>query len=91
MVVVPKPLGKVRICVNMKPLNENVMRTFYPLPAVDETLAQLSDAQIFTKLDTNAEFWQIFLAKESRPLTEFITPFSRYQFNTLPFGITSVP
>ena len=31
------------------------------------------------------------LAKESRPLTAFITPFDRYQFNTLPFGITSAP
>ena len=78
MVVVPKPSGKVRICVNMKLLNENVMRAFHPLPAVDETLAQLSDAQTFTKLDTNAGFWQIPLAKESRPLTAFITSFGRY-------------
>ena len=59
MVVVPKPSGKVRIYVDMKPLNENVMRAFHPLPAVDEILAQLSDAQTFTKLDTNAGFWQI--------------------------------
>ena len=91
MVVVPKPSGKVRICVDRKPLNENVMREFHPLPAVDETLAQLSGARIFTKLDANAGFWQIPLAKESRPLTTFITPFGRYQFNALPFGITSTP
>ena len=32
---------------------------------------------------------QIPLAKETRPLTTFITPFGRYQFNALPFGITS--
>ena len=91
MVVVSKPSGKVRICVDMKPLNENVMREFHPLPAVDETLAQLSGARIFTKLDANAGFWQIPLTKESRPLTTFITPFGRYQFNALPFGITSAP
>ena len=91
MVVVLKPSGTVRICVDMKPLNENVMREFHPLPAVDETLAQLSGARIFTKLDANAGFWQIPLAKESRPLTAFITPFGRYQFNVLPFGITSAP
>ena len=40
--VILKSSGKVRICVDMKPLNENVMREFHPLPAVDETLAQLS-------------------------------------------------
>ena len=45
--VVPKPSGKVKICVHMKPLNNNVVREFHPLPAaVDETLAQLSDMQI---------------------------------------------
>ena len=91
MVVIPKSSGKVRICVDMKPLNENVMREFHPLPAVDETLAQLSGARIFTKLDANSGFWQIPLAQESRPLTTFITPYGRYQFNVLPFGITCAP
>ena len=91
MVVVPKPSGKVRICVDMKPLNENVMREFHPLPAIEETLAQLSGARIFTKLDGNAGFWQIPFANESCSLTTFITPFGRYQFNALPFGITSAP
>ena len=87
----PVASGKVRICIDMKPLNENVMREFHPLPAVDETLAQLSGAKIFTKLDANSGFWQISLAPESRPLTTFITPFGRYQFNVLPFGITCAP
>ena len=91
MVVVPKPSGKVRICVNMKPLNENVMGEFHPLPAINGTFAQLLDTQIFTKLNANNGFWQIPLAKELRHCTAFITPFDRYQFNTLPFGITSTP
>ena len=83
MVVVPKPSGKVRICVDMKPLNENIMREFHPLPAVDETLAQLSGATVLMKLDANSGFWQIPLAQESHPFTTFITPFGRYQFNFL--------
>ena len=63
MMVVPKPSGKVMTCVDMKPLNENVMKGFHPLTTVDKILAQLSDAQIFTKLDANAGFWQILLGK----------------------------
>ena len=39
MVVVPKKAGKVRICVNLKPLNESVLRETHPLPHVDEILA----------------------------------------------------
>ena len=91
MVVVPKPGGRVRICVDLSRLNESVCRERHPLPAVEQTLAQLAGARVFTKLDANSGFWQIPLAQESAPLTTFIRPFGRFCFNRLPFGITSVP
>ena len=74
MVVVPKASGAVRICVDMNPLNENVLREIHPMPKVDTTLAQLTGATMFSKLDANSGFWQIPLATESRLLTTFITP-----------------
>jgi len=91
MVVVPKKSGAVRICVDLKPLNTSVLREVHPLPKVDDTLAQLAGAKVFTKLDANSGFWQIPLTKESRLLTTFITPSGRYCFNKLPFGISSAP
>ena len=91
MVVVPKKSGSIRICVDLKPLNESVLREVHPLPKVDDTLAQLAGAKVFSKLDANSGFWQIPLAKESRLLTTFITPYGRYCFNKLPFGISSAP
>lgn len=91
IVVVPKPKGKIRLCVDMTPLNKYVRRERHILPAVDETLAMLEGAKIFTKLDATAGFWQIPLSEESKLLTTFITPFGRYAFNRLPFGISSAP
>ena len=91
MVVVPKADGRVRICVDLTKLNESVCRERHLLPAVDQTLAQLAGAKVFTKLDANSGFWQIPLAKESSRLTTFITPFGQYCFKRLPFGITSAP
>ena len=91
MVVVPKKEGAIRICVDLKPLNGNVFHEVHPLPKVDETLAQLAGAVVFSKLDANSGFWQIPLAKKSRLLTTFITPFGRYCFNKMPFGISSAP
>ena len=91
MMVVPKPSGQVRICIDLKHLNECVQREFHPLPHVEETLPYLTGAQVFTKLDSNSGFWQILLASKSRVLTTFITPFGRYCFHKLPFGITSAP
>ena len=91
MVVVPKTTGAVRICLDLKPLNESVLRETHPMPKVDETLALLTSAKIFSKLDANSGFWQIPLAEESRLLTTFITPYGRFCFNKLPFGISSAP
>ena len=91
MVVVPKPDGSVRICVDLKPLNQFIPRELHQQPTVDETLAQLDGATVFTKLDANSGFWQIPLSAESRRLTTFITPFGRFMFTKLPFGIASAP
>jgi len=65
MVVVPKANGQVRICVDLTKLNENVCRERHQLPAVEQTLAQIAGAQVFTKLDANSGFWQIPLSEES--------------------------
>ena len=91
MVVVPKPNGQVCICVDLTKLNESIKRERHPLQAVDQTLAQFADAKVFTKLDANLGFWQIPLAPKSQHLTTFITPFGRYCFTGMPFGITSAP
>ena len=91
MVVVPKGNGKVRICVDLTKLNQNVCRERHILPSVEQTLAQLQGARVFSKLDANSGFWQIKLSQKSALLTTFITPVGRFCFNRLPFGITSAP
>ena len=56
MVVVPKKSGSVHICVDFRRLNESVLRETHPLPKVDDTLAQLAGATVFSKLDANSGF-----------------------------------
>ena len=91
IVVVPKENDRIRICVDLTRLNRAVKPERHVLPSVDHVIAQLGDAKIFSKLDANAGFWQIFLSKDSAKLTTFITPFGCFHFNHLPFGITSAP
>ena len=88
LVVVLKLNGKVRLCVD---LNESVQRERHPLPAVDQVLGQLTGATVFSKLDANSGFWQAPLDPLSALLTAFITPFGRFYFHRLPFGISSAP
>uniref|UniRef100_A0A1A7XJR7 ribonuclease H n=2 Tax=Iconisemion striatum TaxID=60296 RepID=A0A1A7XJR7_9TELE len=63
----------------------------FVLPSVEQSLGMLAGAKVFSKLDANMGFWQIPLSKESAALTTFITPFGRFCFNCLPFGINSAP
>ena len=51
MVIVPKRNGTVRICVNLTKLNASICRERHVLPSVEETLALLGDAKVFSKLD----------------------------------------
>ena len=91
MVVVPKKNDQVRICVDLTRLNKCVKRERHILPSVEQSLAQLGGATIFSKLDANSGFWQVKLDPVSALLTTFITPFGRFCFNRMPFGITSAP
>ncbi|UYV69370.1 K02A2.6-like, partial [Cordylochernes scorpioides] len=91
IVLAGKPNGKIRICVDLSRLNLSVERELHPLPVLEHELAQLNGAKIFSRLDTNSGFWQIKLSEESQTLTTFITPFGRYKFKRLPFGISSAP
>ena len=91
IMAVPKPNGKVWLCVNFMKLSESVRRETFPLPTTDHLLAQLDGATVFTKLDCNSGFHQIPLHPESQELTTFITPFGQYCYKHLPFGISSGP
>ena len=91
IVAVPKSNGDVRVCVDLTKLNDQVKRERLMLPSVDDVLSQLSGAKVFSKLDANSGFYQIELTPQSALLTTFITPFGRFCYNRLPFGITSAP
>ena len=56
MVVVPKKSGAVRICVDFRCLNERYERN--PSTAkVDNTIAHLTGATVFSKINANSGFW----------------------------------
>ncbi|KAL6470492.1 hypothetical protein MHYP_G00216110 [Metynnis hypsauchen] len=91
MVPVMKKNGKIRICVDLKKLNENVKREKFILPTLDDIMPKLAKSTVFSSLDAESGFWQIPLEENSAHLTTFITPLGRYCFKRLPFGITSAP
>ena len=91
MVTIPTKNGKLRICLDPKDLNRAVQREHYPLPTIEDVATRLHGAKVFTKLDARNGFWHVALDDESSYLTTFHTPFGRYRWRRLPFGISSAP
>ena len=90
-VAVPKPNGRVRICVDLTPLNKAMQRETHTISSVEESLAMLGESRVFTKLEANSGFWQILLDDGSKLLTTFITPSGRLCSNRFPLEISSTP
>ena len=90
MVVVAKR-DKIRICLDPRDLNKAVQRPRYQMPTLEEILPRLSTAKLFTTLDLKDGFYQIALDAESSLKTAFWTPFGRYKYLRLPFGISCAP
>ena len=87
MVIVEKGNGKLRICLDPKDLNNAVLRPHYPTKSLDDILPDLAGASVFSKLDARSGYWSIKLTDKSSYLTTFNTPFGRYRFRRLPYGI----
>ena len=89
LVIVKKPDGKLRLCLDPKNLNNAIKREYCDFPSVEIITAKMSGAQVFSKLDASNGFYQIPLDKESSNLFVFGTPFGKYKFIRLPFGVIS--
>ncbi|XP_056017509.1 uncharacterized protein K02A2.6-like [Ostrea edulis] len=90
LVTVRKP-NKLRLCIDPKDLNRAIKREHYHLQTVDEVIEKLPQAKVFSKFDATHGFWHIKLDEPSSKLLTFNTPFGRYRYMRLPFGISSAP
>ena len=91
MVVTEKLNGKLRVCIDPKHLNKALKRSHYPLPVIEDILPELTDVKVFSKADLKDGFLQIQLDEESSKLTTFQTPWGRYRYLRMPFGISPAP
>lgn len=84
MVTIWKPeKKKVRICIDPKDLNAEIERERYPMTTIEEVVTSMTGAKVFTTLDA-----QIKLDKESSKLCTFNSPFGRFAYKRLLFGIS---
>ena len=88
---VKKADGSLRFCIDFRKLNEITRKDRYPIPLIDETLARIGKAKVFTKLDIRQAFHRIRMDPNSEELTTFRTRYGAYKCKVLPFGLTNGP
>ncbi|CAG2226134.1 unnamed protein product [Mytilus edulis] len=92
IVPIVKPDKSVRICGDYKvTINQVSKLDNYPIPKTDDLYATLSGGQAFSKLDLSQAYQQIVLDEESRKYVTINTHKGLYQYNRLPFGVSSAP
>lgn len=89
LVLVRKPNGKIRICMDPKYLNEAIKREYCSTETFEEIASKLVNANYFSTLDAPNGFYQIPLDVYSANLCTVGTPFGRYKFLRLPYCIKS--
>ena len=82
-----KESGALRICIDPRPLNTALKREWYQLPVLEDILPELSKARVFSTVDLKSRYWHGVLAPESSILTTFATPYGRYRWICLPYGL----
>ena len=93
---------KKRLCIDFRKINDLQQKvitegkskgclSLIPLPKIDEMYAKLKGAKFFSTIDLRSGYYHIALGKDSRSKTAFVTPFGKYEFLQVPFGLAQVP
>ena len=77
--------------VRVLQLNNWLQLEHYQIKTTEEIIADLASCEYFSTLDATSGFLQVALEEKSSYLTTFATPFGRYRYLWLPFGIISAP
>ena len=98
----PREPSKRRLCIDFRKVNELQQEvitagktkgeiSLHPLPKIDEMYAKLKGAKVCSTIDLRSGYHHITLGKSSRAKTAFVTPFGKYEFLMVPFGLAQAP
>lgn len=91
LLVVRKPGGGLRICVDYRQLNALTIKNRNIPPNIRETLARFNKVRIFSKFDIVAAFNKILVKEGDREKTAFLTRFGLFEYVVMPFGLCNAP
>ena len=92
VVLIRKPNGQIRFCIDFRKLNSKTKRYAYALPRINEMFDSLYGARWFSSLDIKSAYWQVEVEEADKEKTAFtVGPLGFYVCNRMPFGLSNAP
>lgn len=78
VILVSKPDGTYRFCVDYRRVNKITKTDTFPLPRVDDCVDKVGKAKYITKFDLLNGYWQVPLSNRAREVSSFVVNGAQY-------------
>ncbi|GFU09251.1 retrovirus-related Pol polyprotein from transposon 17.6 [Trichonephila clavipes] len=89
--MVKKKDGSSRMYIDYRKLNQKLVKDKFPLPLIADVLDTLQEAKVYSTLDLRNGFLHVDVDEDCRKYTSFIVPDGQFEFNEVPFGLSTSP
>ena len=87
LVLVRKPNGKLRVCLDPHTINRVLRFNVHNAHMFQDIVSSLATISKVSKIDANSGFWTLPMNEESQLLTTFNTPWGQFYFTKMLFGL----
>ena len=89
LLMIKKPDGGYRICIDYRKLNAVTVKDKYPLPNPSMIFDKLAGCKFFSKLDLRWGYFQVRVAEEDVHKTTFRSPLGSFASRVMSMGLTN--
>ncbi|KAF0712282.1 hypothetical protein AaE_012068, partial [Aphanomyces astaci] len=87
VLMIRKPDGSIRFCIDYRKLNSVTVKDSYPMPRIDDLLDVLGRAKLFSTMDIASGYWNVPMSQGSIEKTAFTCKYGLYEWLVMPFGL----
>ncbi|OWZ17087.1 hypothetical protein PHMEG_0009020 [Phytophthora megakarya] len=87
VLMIRKPDGGFRFCIDYRKLNAVTVKDCYPMPLTDDILDVLGDARLYSTMDIASGYWNVPMHENSVAKTAFTCKYGLYEWLVMPFGL----